>query len=438
MSSLLQKKTLLIVALLNSLGCLGVPTDATTQHGNTTESWLEKRAALIDSVFGLGRGVLPNTSVPETILTWPDSDPGLQGLVWNMSKMFKISSTVFYSPVTPGQRTKSAFFFHHGHSNCVCPRAENDPPIMAAKCRPGCNSSMPSNHEIGMPGYSWWDLYNVSTFAHEMGHDVFIFSMPLKGVNLGPGSTDTTLNTNHWWFLPWEQKGDTPLRYFIEPVVLPANYAFSLGYDEINMAGLSGGGWSTTFAPAVDKRIKRSFPIAGSVPCDMRNPTGKMPNQTWTGSDAEDYEQSCMPPDHPAGKGDDNPGRPAFLACNYTCQYLLAGLEPERFQVQILHEYDTCCFSPHGRHSQMLNYEANVRAELSAGERGESGKHGWFTSTANEHHKHEVSAQDKTIIKAALEGSFKPGSPDWDKIECDILHQPAPGGQCAPNIEPGM
>jgi hypothetical protein len=85
----------------------------------------------------------------------------------------------------------------------------------------------------------------------------------------------------------------------------------------------------------------------------------------------------------------------------------------------------------------MRQYETNVRAELSAGGRGESG-HGWFTSTANEHHKHEVSAQDKTLIKAAMEGSFKPGSPDWDKLECDILHQPAPGGQCAANMEPGM
>ena len=30
-----------------------------------------------------------------------------------------------------------------------------------------------------------------------MGHDVFIFSMPLKGINLGPGTTDTKLNDNH-------------------------------------------------------------------------------------------------------------------------------------------------------------------------------------------------------------------------------------------------
>jgi hypothetical protein len=32
------------------------------------------------------------------------------------------------------------------------------------------------------------------------------------------------------------------------------------------MLGLSGGGWSTTLAAAVDPRIQLSFPTAGSVP----------------------------------------------------------------------------------------------------------------------------------------------------------------------------
>jgi hypothetical protein len=188
--------------------------------------------------------------------------------------------------------------------------------------------------------------------------------------------------------LQWELKGDHPLRYFIEPVVLTANYAMAAGYEEINMAGLSGGGWSTTFAPAVDKRIKHSFPIAGSVPCAMRNPLGPIPGQNWTGDDDEDYEQSCMPMDHPVSKkiySDDNPGRAAFNSCNYTCQYLLAGLEADRYQVQILHEYDSCCFSPHGRHNQMKAYETNIRSELS-----KQPLHGWFTTTADNHTKHEV------------------------------------------------
>ena len=85
----------------------------------------------------------------------------------------------------------------------------------------------------------------------------------------------------------------------------------------------------------------------------------------------------------------------------------------------------------------MLRYESNVRAELMAGERRD-GAHGWFTCTANAHHKHEVSAQDKALMAAALRGSFPPGSPRWEQLECDILHQPPPGGECLPNFEPGL
>ena len=62
----------------------------------------------------------------------------------------------------------------------------------------------------------------MSTFFHEQGYDVFILSMPLKGINLGPGSTDTKVNSDHWWFLQWEEKvrekNRTVLRnyYFID------------------------------------------------------------------------------------------------------------------------------------------------------------------------------------------------------------------------------
>jgi len=146
-----------------------------------------------------------------------------------------------------------------------------------------------------------------------------------------------------------------------------------------------------------------------------------------------------MPHDHhPGGRGrDDRPGRSAFAACNYTCMYLLGGLDPGRFQVQILHEYDSCCFSPHGRHNQMLAYEADIRAELMAEDRAPGRlRHGWFTTTANTHVKHEVSAQDKAIIAAAMAGRYRPGSDQWQLLPCDILHRQETG-DCLPDVEPG-
>jgi len=212
--------------------------------GNKTATWLDKRGDLIDKVYGYGKGVLPTQSVPDAIKTWPeDTDPrsaGLRGLVWNMSTLFEITSTVFYSPASgdASKRSTSAFLFHHGHSNCVC--ADGTTALTKSKCAPGCVSSMPSKYED--PGeYTWWDLYNVSTFYHALGHDVFILSMPLKGINLGPGmepGPNAKINDNHWWFLQWEQMGDAALRYFLEPAYLTVNYAVANGYEEVRARSL--------------------------------------------------------------------------------------------------------------------------------------------------------------------------------------------------------
>lgn len=101
--------------------------------------------------------------------------------------------------------------------------------------------------------------------------------------------------------------------------------------------------------------------------------------------------------------------------------------------MQILHEYDSCCFSPHGRHEAMLGYEADIRNELLS-----QPSHGWFTVAADNHSKHEVCAQDKTIIRTALEaGGFPPGSRFWESIPCDMMHQPLPAN-CAADAEPGL
>jgi hypothetical protein len=140
---------------------------------------------------------------------------------------FPITSTVFYVPASgdPTLRSQTAFLFHHGHSDCVCnpPRGANTsrPQMVWSACKPGCNSSMPSEDELTMSGYSWYDLYNVSTFFHSLGHDVFILSMPLKGVNYGLQYDDasgelvkneTDGAVDHWWFMQWEDKGDAALR----------------------------------------------------------------------------------------------------------------------------------------------------------------------------------------------------------------------------------
>jgi hypothetical protein len=69
-----------------------------------------------------------------------------------------------------------------------------------------------------------------------------------------------------------------------------------LGYKRIVMMGLSGGGWTTTLAAALDPRIDLSIPIAGSIPCNF-------------GHTSIDFEQFCE--------------RPYNQVCDYECQYVL-------------------------------------------------------------------------------------------------------------------
>jgi len=120
---------------------------------NSTESWLAKRAALIDDIFGYGPGVLPNKTEPDSILTYLPTDPGLKGLVWNLTNpnLFEITSTVFYSPVKAGKASKEAVFYHHGHENCACPASKDDV-LSGFLCRPGCNSTNPTHEQVGLPG----------------------------------------------------------------------------------------------------------------------------------------------------------------------------------------------------------------------------------------------------------------------------------------------
>ena len=113
---------------------------------------------------------------------------------------------------------------------------------------------------------------------------------------------------------------DRPMRYFIEPVITALNTVQAkYNYRRIYMTGLSGGGWTATVCPAVDPRIERSFPVAGSVPNYLR-----------IGYEGVgDYEQ-------------DDPG--LFGIVNYEELYVMDAFGTNRCHLQILNLYDSCCF----------------------------------------------------------------------------------------------
>lgn len=116
-----------------------------------------------------------------------------------------------------------------------------------------------------------------------------------------------------------------PMKFFFEPVAISLNYLASKGgadrfprYREFHMAGLSGGGWTTTVYAAIDPRIRQSFSVAGTLPLYLR----------YGGSvgDLEQFEPSF------------------YTLAGYPDLYLLGSAGRGRKQVQIVNRKDDCCF----------------------------------------------------------------------------------------------
>ncbi len=152
------------------------------------------------------------------------------------------------------------------------------------------------------------------------GYAVAAFAMPLLSMNVQP--TIETLAGS----ITLQEHGDlrvlesdvfSPMQFFFEPITVFLNYAMGeYDYDLVAMVGLSGGGWTTTLAAALDPRIERSYPVAGTRPLYF--------------GDGGDYEQT-----HPG----------LYALANYPELYVLGTYGGARRQIQVLNRYDPCCFA---------------------------------------------------------------------------------------------
>lgn len=168
-------------------------------------------------------------------------------------------------------------------------------------------------------------------FFLKNGFAIIALSMPLEAPNNHPivdleriGKIQLTF---HEQLKLLKMKAGHPVQLFLTPVAACLNYAKPLGYNSVYMAGLSGGGWTTTIYAALDPRIIRSYPVAGTLPLHLRE-DGRRSNTAQRGMDWGDYEQSI----------------PEFYAiANYLELYVLGSVGDGRKQLQILNKYDPCC-----------------------------------------------------------------------------------------------
>lgn len=164
--------------------------------------------------------------------------------------------------------------------------------------------------------------------AHFLGKgcEVAAFSMPLFGpLNNQPMIDHPRFGrvwlTSHDHLELLNSNRFNAISLFLDPVVGFLNRrADEISFERIGMIGLSGGGWTTTLIAAIDERIGKSYPVAGTSPTYLRSG----PDSTGLGGDWE-------------GKYPD-----LYRQVNYLELYVL-GTTSERSQIQVLNQFDTCC-----------------------------------------------------------------------------------------------
>lgn len=160
----------------------------------------------------------------------------------------------------------------------------------------------------------------------DAGYSVVAFAMPLTGLNNQPtvnipgiGMLKMTTHEQLKFLTP---ASGHPVKFFVEPVVVAINYLKKhYHYASVSMVGFSGGGWIATIAAAVDTRIEKCFPVAGSYPIYLRSNSQR---------DWDDYEQTVPE---------------LYRTVNYLDLYLLGSSGKNRKELQILNKFDPCCFA---------------------------------------------------------------------------------------------
>jgi hypothetical protein len=206
------------------------------------------------------------------------------------------------------------------------------------------------------------------------GFDVIALSMPLKGLNRMPivnfprfGKMKIVSHEQMSFLAP---SSGHPVRFFLDPVIIVLNYLENLNFNRMMMIGISGGGWTTTLCAALDTRISKSFPVAGSLPFYLRS--RDMHNKSTFG----DYEQYVPE---------------IYRIANYLDLYIMGAYGEGRQQLQILNQYDSCCFGGTG----YTTYIDLIKATI---EKLGKGEFDVFLDSSHKEHKISELALD-TIFK---------------------------------------
>lgn len=218
-------------------------------------------------------------------------------------------------------------------------------------------------------------------FFLKNGFSVMAFSMPLETPNNRPvvdleGIGKIQLSFHEQLKL-LKMKAGHPVQLFLTPVTVALNQVEPLGYTAVYMTGVSGGGWTTTMYAAVDPRITRSYPVAGTLPLHLRGDEGRS-NTAQRAADWGDYEQTIPELNSLA---------------SYLDLYILGSFGEHRKQLQIMNKRDPCCFA--GELSRTYEGVVNDRVRALGG-----GTFAVYLDTKNQ--AHSISSDAFTMMLADI------------------------------------
>ncbi|MBD3378469.1 hypothetical protein GF406_25805 [candidate division KSB1 bacterium] len=239
------------------------------------------------------------------------------------------------------------------------------------------NPTVPKNHIViyhqGHRGDFIKSKEQIGFFL-DHGYPVVAFCMPLLGLNNQPtvylerfGYLEMTTHDHLKMLNP--QAGH-PVKFFVEPIIRTLNYLLESGHSSFSMVGISGGGWTTTLVAALDPRILKSFPVAGTYPIYLRSNSQR---------DWGDYEQNA-----PA----------IYRTVNYPELYILGSFGENRKQLQILNQFDSCCFAG----PKWETYKDVVRQRVFTLGQGE-----FDLFSDDSHYEHMISGPVMTLILGELQ-----------------------------------
>jgi pimeloyl-ACP methyl ester carboxylesterase len=204
----------------------------------------------------------------------------------------------------------------------------------------------------------------------------------------------------------------SPLQFFLEPVARVLHY-LETTYPALavfpHMVGLSGGGWTTTVYAALDPQIILSFPVAGSLPFDVRG--------------SSDYHAEEQWPDFYALAG----YKDLYILGSYGAALASPGAfgSPPlwRRQTQILNQHDDCCFTPEPAAAQRYVCDVQTVLSMLALDTGQAGAFVFEYDAAASTHQISLDALAQVIVPTLQAGAGGPlaGSCPTDR---------RPGGTC--------